>query len=179
MAAQGIEYSSLFSSLGASTLEHFHALAASKSAAEGGIDVDLDLTVFGQVVLFVVLMLALKPLLFDPLLKLFEEREKRIEGARAESHALDKASAAAQTRYEDEMQKARGQANSERDKLRAEGLRSENEILAEARAHTAKKLEDGRGVLATELASARAVLERESVVLATHLAARVLGREFH
>lgn len=167
MAVQGIEFTSLFSSL------------TSSAAAEGGIDVDLDLTVFGQVVLFVVLMLALKPLLFDPLLKLFEEREKQIEGARAESHALDKASAAASTRYEDEMQKARGQANVERDKLRAEGVRSENEILAEARAHTAKKLEDGRGVLATELVAARALLERESAELAANVATRVLGREVH
>lgn len=166
MAAQGTVFSATHS-----------AHSVSSALAEGGIDVDLDLTVFGQVALFVVLMLALKPLLFDPLLKLFEEREKRIEGARAESHALDKASAAAQTRYEDEMQKARGQANAERDKLRAEGIRSESEILAEARAHTAKKLEDGRGVLANELAGARALLDREAADLGAHVAARVLGRE--
>ena len=57
-------------------------LLSSVSSAAGGIDVDVDLTVFGQVALFLVLMLVLKPLLFDPLLKLFEEREKRIEGAR-------------------------------------------------------------------------------------------------
>ena len=166
MAAQGT-----FSSLGASALEQL------RSSAEGGIDVDLDLTVFGQVALFIVLMLALKPLLFDPLLKLFEEREKRIEGARAESLALDKESARASSRYEDEMQKARVQANAERDKLRGEGQKTENELLADARAVVAKKLADGRGVLATEIAAARAVLDRESAELARSLASRVLGRE--
>lgn len=158
------------SSLATTAVEHI-------SAAGGGIDVDVDLTVFVQVALFVVMMLVLKPLLFDPLLKLFEEREKRIEGARAESHALDKASAEAQTRYEDEMQRARGQANAERDKLRAEGVRSENEILEEARAVTGKKLDDGRSALANELAQARATLQQSASELGAHMATRVLGRE--
>src|SRR5258706_55753 len=36
-----------------------------------------------QIGLFVVLMLVLKPILFDPMMKLFEEREKRIDGAKA------------------------------------------------------------------------------------------------
>lgn len=157
-------------SLTSTAIEHF-------SGAEGGIDVDVDLSVFVQVGLFVAMMLILKPLLFDPLLKLFEEREKRIEGARAESHALDRASADAQTRYEDEMQRARGQANSERDKLRAEGVRSENEILAEARAHVAKTLDEGRGALQNELTQARAALTRSASELGSDMAARVLGRE--
>lgn len=147
------------------------------SLAGGGIDVDVDLSVFVQVALFALLAFALKPLLFDPLLKLFEEREKRIEGARAESFALDKASAEAQGRYEAAMQEARGKANTERDKLRSEGVRRENEILAEARAVTGKKLEDGRSVLGKELESARTHIQKSADELGAQIASRVLGRE--
>ena len=52
--------------------------AFSHLANEGAVNVDFDLTVVGQIVLFVTLMLVLKPWLFDPMLKLFEEREKRV-----------------------------------------------------------------------------------------------------
>ena len=46
-------------------------------------------------VLFTALAVMLKPLLFDPMLKLFDEREKRIEGAKLEARKTDDASAQA------------------------------------------------------------------------------------
>ncbi len=149
----------------------------SGSASEGAIDVDLDLTVFVQVGLFIVLLLVLKPVLFDPMLKLFEERERRIEGARAEGLKLDRASAEAQAKYEAAMQKARGVANQERDKLRAEGTKAENDILAEVRTETARTMDDGRNRLRGEVALARQELEREAASLGAELATRVLGRQ--
>jgi F-type H+-transporting ATPase subunit b len=149
----------------------------SGSSSEGAIDVDLDLTVFVQVGLFIVLLLVLKPVLFDPMLKLFEEREKRIEGARAEGLKLDRESAEAQAKYETAMQKARGTANQERDKLRAEGTKAENEILGQVRTETAKTMEEGRTRLKGEVAEARKELEREAAGLGAQLATRVLGRQ--
>jgi F-type H+-transporting ATPase subunit b len=143
----------------------------------GAIDVDLDLTVFVQVGIFVVMMLVLKPLLFDPMLKLFEEREKRIEGARAEGLKLDRESAEAQAKYEDAMQKARTVAGAERDKLRAEGVRQETEILTSAREEVAKILETSRTNVSAEKASVSAALQAEAKDLGRDLAARVLGRE--
>jgi F-type H+-transporting ATPase subunit b len=143
----------------------------------GAIDVDLDLTVFVQVAIFIVMMLVLKPILFDPMLKLFEEREKRIEGARAESLKLDRESADAQSRYEAAMQKARTVAGAERDKLRAEGAKQENEILAKARAEAASVMEAGRSKVHAERHTASEALKMGSKELGRDLAARVLGRE--
>ena len=47
------------------------------------------------VALFLILLIVLKPLLFDPLLQLFEEREKRIEGAKLTARRIDEESATA------------------------------------------------------------------------------------
>jgi F-type H+-transporting ATPase subunit b len=152
-----------------------NAHAASRSG--GAIDVDLDLTVFVQVGIFVVMMLVLKPLLFDPMLKLFEEREKRIEGARAEGLKLDRVSAEAEKKYEDAMREARKIAGAERDKLRAEGVRQETEILTGAREEVAKVLEASRANVSAEKASVSAALQAEAKGLGRDLAARVLGRE--
>jgi F-type H+-transporting ATPase subunit b len=146
------------------------------NASGGAIDVDLDLTVFVQFGLFIVLLLVLKPVLFDPMLKLFEERERRIEGARAAGLKLDRESAEAQTKYEAAMQRARQSAGAERDKLRAEGQKAENEILAAVRAETGKTLEDGRKALASEVERTRSELQGKAHELGQTLAAQVLGR---
>jgi F-type H+-transporting ATPase subunit b len=152
-------------------------VAAHAAGSGGAIDVDVDLTVFVQVGLFVVLLLVLKPLLFDPMLKLFEEREKRIEGARAEGRRMDNESAEAKTKYDAAMTEARAIANATRDKLRAEGAKSENEILAKVRDEVAKSLEEGRATLTAEVATAKTELGQSSQELGRTLAARLLGRE--
>jgi F-type H+-transporting ATPase subunit b len=143
----------------------------------GGVVVDLDVTVVGQVVLFLILLVVLKPLLFEPMLKLFEEREKRIEGAKVQARRMDEASAGALSKYEAEMQRARAVGNTERDKLRAQGTKEENEILGKVRESTAATLEAGRKRLVTEVGEVRRALRAESTGLGRELAARVLGHE--
>ena len=154
-------------------------MSALSSSEGGGVEVDFDLTVVGQIVLFVFLFIVLKPMLFDPMLHLFEERERRIDGAKLLARKIDEKSASALTTYETEMAKARTAANAEREKLRNEGLKTEGEILARVRASTAKVLEEGRKQMQGELAKAREGLKNESAPLARELAARVLGREVH
>ena len=145
--------------------------------APSAINVDVDLTFLVQLVLFVGLTLILKPILFDPMLKLFEEREKRIEGAKVQARHIDEKSASALAKYESEMGKARSTANAERDKLRAEGVKQEQEILATVRAATAKTLDEGRRAAQVEAEKVRTVLRSESAGMARDLASRVLGRE--
>jgi F-type H+-transporting ATPase subunit b len=148
-----------------------------KAASGGGVVVDLDVTVVGQIILFLILLVVLKPLLFEPMLKLFEEREKRIEGAKLQARKMDEASAGALAKYEAEMQSARSSGNAERDKLRAQGAKEESEILGEVRKSTAATLEDGRKRLATEMTDVRRALLAESTNLGKELASRVLGHE--
>jgi len=146
-------------------------------SAPSPITVDVDLTFVVQLVLFVVLTLILKPVLFDPMLKLFEERERRIDGAKLLARKTDEKSAEALTQYETEMNKARSSANADRDRIRAEGLKREAEILATVRAATAKALDDGKRAVQAEGERARKALQAEAPAMARELATRVLGRE--
>ena len=154
-------------------------LLGSAASSGGGVDVDFDVTMLVQIVFFLILLAVLKPMLFDPMLKLFEERERRIEGAKLQARRTDEASAGALSKYESEMQKARASANLERDKLRAEGVKTENEILARVRAATAKTLAEGRSQIGEQVTAARATLKTDVAALAKELAGRVLGREVH
>ena len=144
---------------------------------EGAVNVDFDATLLVQMVVFTLLVIALKPILFDPMLKLFAEREKRIEGAKLDARKTDEASAQALAKYENAMAKARAAAGLEREKLRAEGQKSENDILTGVRASTAKTLEEGRKVTSGDLTRVRGELGPQVKILAADLATRALGRE--
>jgi F-type H+-transporting ATPase subunit b len=147
--------------------------------ASGAVDVDFDLTMLVQIGLFLVLLIVIKPLLLDPMLKLFEERERRIDGAKLEARHMDQQSAGALAKFEGEMQKVRSSANAERDKVRAEALKAESELLARVREKTTAKLDEGRKVAAGEVSRVRQGLAGESRELARLLASRALGREVH
>jgi F-type H+-transporting ATPase subunit b len=146
-------------------------------AAEGGVNLDFDATLFVQVAFILVLWLVLKPLLFDPMLKLFEEREKRIEGAIKKARRIDERSAEAKAEYDDTMAKARAEGTAEREKLRAEGLRKESDLLTKVRGETQQKIEAARKDAEVELDEARRALAPHTRDLAQRVASRVLGRE--
>ncbi|MGO8997140.1 MAG: ATP synthase F0 subunit B [Polyangiaceae bacterium] len=146
-------------------------------AGGGGVDVDFDGTLLIMVALFIFLWIVLKPLLFDPMLRLFEERERQVDGAKLLARKIDEKSAGALTQYETEMQKARASANDERDRIRAEGLKREAEILAKVRAQTAATLEAGRKEMKEAADGARKALSTEMQSIASDFASRALGRE--
>ncbi|MGH7270226.1 MAG: ATP synthase F0 subunit B [Polyangiaceae bacterium] len=145
--------------------------------APQAISVDFDATFLVQLVLFVGLTLALKPLLFDPMLKVFEERERRIDGAKLLARRIDEKSATALTTYEAGMAQARANANAERAKIHADALKREQEILGRVRDATSKVLEDGKRAAQADAERARAALKADGPALARQLAGRVLGRE--
>jgi F-type H+-transporting ATPase subunit b len=147
------------------------------AAAPQAIRVDFDSTFLVQVVLFVALTLVLKPLLFDPMLRVFEERERLTDGAKAHARHLDEKAASALAHYESELAKARAAGSAEREKVRAEGVKREQEILASVRESTARVLEEGKRKAREDADRARAALREQSATLAQDLATRVLGRE--
>ena len=145
--------------------------------SEGGVNVDLDLSLFVQLGFFLVLLLVLKPVLFDPMMQLFEEREKRIEGTRHEATKVDEKSAKAKAKADAIVAKGRDAGALERDALRAEGIKREAELMSQVRAQSTETLEKGRSQIAEEATSARKELRDAAGTLGREMATRVLGRE--
>ncbi len=155
-----------------------HASDALSAVIGGGdVNLDIDATAFVQVGILVGLLVLLKPMLFDPMLKLFEERERRIEGNIVKARGIDKKSADAKAAYEAAMHTARVAGATEREKLRAEGLRQEADLLAGVRAETAAAAAAGRARAAAEFADARDQLGKDAAKLAQQVAGVVMGRE--
>lgn len=164
---------SLLASLGASA----YSDAASNLVAAGGVNIDFDLTFLVQMVIFGALAIVLKPLLFDPVLKLFQERERRTEGARAEAREMQEKAGELLRRYEQEIERVNRFAAEERDRVRAETAKVEAEILQEARATAGKIVQEGRDKMQREINAIQFDLGRQAEKLARDIATSVLGRE--
>ena len=146
-------------------------------AMSGGVTLDFDNTVIFQAALFLLLFLVLRPLLFDPMLRIFALREERTEGAKATTRELQERAGELLTKYETELSRVTRSATEERDKLRAETARLEAEIMRDARDAVTKIIEQGRKSIEAEVDKVRFDLGRESERTASLIVQRVLGRE--
>jgi F-type H+-transporting ATPase subunit b len=151
--------------------------AHAKLFASADVLVDFDLTVIAQFLLFSTFVIVLKPLLFEPLMRVFEERERRTEGAKAEARRMDARAGELLTKYEAELETIRRLAAAEREKIHAETAKLEALIMAEARTESARILEEGKAKIAAGIADLRKELTTAQPSLAAQIASRVLGRE--
>lgn len=152
-----------------------HLLASRLFAST--ISVDFDATFIAQFILFTAFVLVLRPLLFDPLLKVFAERERRTDGARDKARVMDAKAGELLQRYEAELDKVRIEANQERERLRREAKEIEAKIMADARADVARILESGKGRIHTEVEQMKKEVAEAQPMHAAEIASRVLGRE--
>jgi F-type H+-transporting ATPase subunit b len=141
------------------------------------VNVDFDMSVVAQIALFGLFVVVMKPILFDPLLKLFEKREKLTDGARAEAREMDAKAAELLGKFESEIEKVRRDAGAERDRLRAETAKLEAKMMEEAKNDAARILAEGRAKIELEVAGLRKELEAGRPALAQQIASKLLGRE--
>jgi F-type H+-transporting ATPase subunit b len=146
------------------------------NAMAGGVPLDFDRTVLLQIIVFTFLILVLKPLLFDPVLKVFALREERTEGARATARELQEKAGELLQRYEKELERVHQVAAEERELLRTETSKLEAQILNEAREVTTRLVEEGRRKIETEVNAIRFDLGKESERVAQMIVDRVSGQ---
>jgi F-type H+-transporting ATPase subunit b len=118
-----------------------------------------------------------RPLIFRPMIALFEARENAIEGAKLEALRLQDEASAESEEFEVEMRKLRLQAGEERDRLRAEGKRLERTVLDQVHRDTDRQLTEADSKLESEVAKLRADIERSIPALARQIASKMLNRE--
>jgi F-type H+-transporting ATPase subunit b len=145
--------------------------------AAGGVVMDIDRTMLVQSGIFIMLILVLSPLLFKPVLRLLEERERRTEGARAEARNMQDRAENLLQRYQAKLEDVRRVAAEERERLRSESLRLESTILDDARAATAKFVQEGRVQIEREVGKIRHEMAAHSQAIAREIGSKVLGRE--
>jgi F-type H+-transporting ATPase subunit b len=141
------------------------------------VTVDFDKTVFIQMVLFALLIVVLKPLLLDPMLRVFALREERTDGAKGEARKMQERAAEILANYEKEVAKVRAQATAERDAIRKGTAKLEAEILAEGHSAAEAIATQGRQRIQTEIGALESDLVQKATAISREIGSKVLGRE--
>ena len=148
-----------------------------KLLAAGGVEMDVDRTMLFQSAIFVLLIVVLSPLLFKPVLRLFEERERRTEGARLDARSMQDKAEELLIKYQAKLEDVRRVTSQERERLRTETLQLESKILGEARAATAQFVQEGRAQIERETGKIRQEVNAQREMIAKAISSKVLGRE--
>ncbi|MEK7851445.1 MAG: ATP synthase F0 subunit B [Deltaproteobacteria bacterium] len=138
--------------------------------------ISLNLTIFIQMGLFLVLMLILNRLVFRPMVSLLEEREKRVKDPGADAKGMEAEVERMRLQYEATLNDAKLKAIEERNGLRKEGADREQEIIKNAYKASEETLSDVKGKIEKELDIAREALRKEAAFLSSNVAEKLLGR---
>jgi F-type H+-transporting ATPase subunit b len=139
--------------------------------------ISLDISILHQIILFIVLGLILNKILFQPYLRLLEERERRTIGAEHDSADLEHEGARLRAQYEEKIAQAQTAAYAAKDAILQEARQQREKILGQARAEAASKLEQARREIAVALEKEKALAAAETATVAGEMVSKVLGRK--
>ena len=111
---------------------------------------DLDFTFLMQLGLFLFVLVALNPILFQPLLRVFALRYERMYAIKNDIAKLKQEAAADLEVYQNRMRSARDAAQSEREKLINTAREEERRLLAEMRQEITQSLNQSREKIAEQ-----------------------------
>ncbi|MEY3012609.1 MAG: synthase [Pseudomonadota bacterium] len=149
---------------GTSLLERAHAAGL----------VDVDATAIVQFLFFLTLVLVLPKLIFEPLLKRFDQRSARTEGARAEARRMLKEADEQVVVFERAMADEKQRAMAERAAARMQAQRETNDAIAKVRRETNARIESGIEGLRAQGVSARAEIDAEAKAIAGMIVTKII-----
>lgn len=118
-------------------------------------EMEINATIIVQIAVFLTLMLWLSKVLFAPLMRLFDERELRIQGSREEAKALDEQGHQKLAYVEERMKQAQREAREMLASLKAEGALYHRRLVDDARAKAREKIETAKKRIQGDLDKAR------------------------
>jgi F-type H+-transporting ATPase subunit b len=134
-----------------------------------------DITFVIQIVSFFLLWMGLKRLLFDPVLKVLEERRARTEGVRAQAAQLRSEVERAAAAFDLKIAQVRSEIGLEADAARNATDDEERRVLATARDQANAHIREESERVRAQADAARSSLAGESAELAGRIVERVVG----
>jgi F-type H+-transporting ATPase subunit b len=138
--------------------------------------IHLDYSIIYQIVLFVVLWLILDKLLFQPYLRLLDEREHKTTGAQHDSVDLEHEGAKLKADFDEQFAQGQAAGYAAKEVINQEARRQREMILAQARDEAARSLDQVRGEVAAAMEQEKRLAAAEVSTVAADMVHKVLGR---
>ncbi|GEM_PF-2050743 len=147
---------------------------SSEIVARAGM-VDLDVTFFVQTVFFLLLVLILPRLIFEPLLKRFEQRDARTSGARTDARRMLKEADEQVHVYQKATSDEKQKALAERAAARDDAKHQADEMVKKVRMQTVQAVAIGVAALRKEADKARTDIDHEAAAISVMISTKILG----
>jgi F-type H+-transporting ATPase subunit b len=131
---------------------------------------------FIQMINFLVLIFILNIILYKPIIKIIDERNKKIEDSKNDVDSLNGAAERKIADYEEKIRQARQEAMSQRNGIMDEGEEAGKTILESTRDEISTMIEGFKVTLAEERDEARKILRGQAEKIAVEISEKVLGR---
>ena len=138
--------------------------------------ISLDISVLYQIILYVVLLLILNKILFQPYSHLLEERERSTIGAQHDSADLEHEGARLRAQYEEKIAQAETAGYAAKEAILQDGRQQRETILTQARKEATNTLEAVRREVAAAMEREKRLAAAEVAVVAGEMVSKVLGR---
>jgi len=138
--------------------------------------INLNVTLFIQIINFLVLLFILNAILYKPVLAKIREREAKLKQDREKAMELEQKVLDQENLHQDELAKARQVAGQDKSTMIAEAKKQESDVLSKARDEAARIVDDMKTAIQAESVQVRQRLREDMTPLARSIAEKILGR---
>lgn len=139
--------------------------------------IELNFTLLIQVFNFLLLVFLLNVVLYKPILKVLDERDRRINGQQAEAKKLQEETQALLAEYNRKLHEAKIDAMNAKNAARSEASEEAGRIIEEARKKADEIVSQVQREIRAGIEQAMKDLEPDVSSMAATMAERILGRK--
>ena len=138
--------------------------------------INLNYTLFIQIMVFFAVLWVLTRFLFRPVLKILDERTKKIEGLNKKGKEIEKEIERKTEVYKDSLKGAKQEALKVKDDLKKDALKEEKEEIMAVTKKAKEIIEDKRKEMYKDTELAKKEMKRRIEENSLNIAEKVLGR---
>jgi len=139
--------------------------------------IDIDWTLYAQIINFLLLVFLLNVVLFRPIRKALRERQAKLLAQETEINVLTDKGRSLEDEIKEELAAARRAGAGARETLKQEGAQAETTLLEEVKRQAELEWATVEKKIKADMAKARASLQKQAQSFAQLLATKILGRE--
>jgi F-type H+-transporting ATPase subunit b len=139
--------------------------------------IELDWTLYVQIINFLVLVVLLNLVLFRPIRRQLKARQDRLAAFEGDISSLSGQSQGLTGELQDKLAEARRQGVSEREALKQDGAKAEASLMEQVKKQVEEEWATVEQKIKADMAKARKSLHAQAQSFAQLLAAKILGRE--
>jgi F-type H+-transporting ATPase subunit b len=138
--------------------------------------IDLDISLWVEVISVLVLMGILNAMLFKPMRRMLEERRAKMDSIQGEAERFTRNAEQMLDSFNKKLAEARKAGQAERERMKVEARKMEHELLESSGKEADETKQRLIADLSVQIASARKELSAKSDMFAAEIAQKLLGR---